>query len=116
MTAPRSPSSPSSSAEYSSPPLRRARIFFSVEQSTGRRPSFERFLREGMATMTGRSSGRDALIQMLIVPVMLTFGVIAMGIAPAVIFEEALQSCFATIAIRTARKASACILVMRLAR
>ena len=61
------------------------RIFLGVEQSTGRRPSFERFMREGMATMTGRSSGRDALIQMLIVPVLLTFGVVAMGIAAAII-------------------------------
>jgi hypothetical protein len=61
------------------------RIFLGVEPGAGRRPSFDRFLREGMATMTGRSSGRDALIQMLIVPVMLILGVIAMGIAAAII-------------------------------
>jgi hypothetical protein len=60
-------------------------IFLGLEQSAGSRPSLDRFLREGMATMTGRSSGRDALIQMLIVPVMLTLGVIAMGIAAAII-------------------------------
>ena len=61
------------------------RIFLGLEESAGRRPSFQRFLNEGMATMTGRSSGRDALIQMLIVPVLLTFGVMLMGIAAAVI-------------------------------
>jgi hypothetical protein len=61
------------------------RIFLGLEESTGRRPSFQRFLNEGMATMTGRSSGRDALIQMLIVPVLLTFGVVLMGIAAAII-------------------------------
>jgi hypothetical protein len=31
-------------------------------------------------TLTGRSSGRDALVQMLIVPVLLTLGLAAMGI------------------------------------
>jgi hypothetical protein len=61
------------------------RIFLGLEHSAGRRPSFERFLREGMATMTGRNSGRDALTQMLIVPGLLTLGVIAMGIAAAII-------------------------------
>lgn len=61
------------------------RLFLGLEQSTGRRPSFQRFMNEGMATMTGRSSGRDALVQMLIVPVLLTFGVIMMGIAAAII-------------------------------
>ena len=60
-------------------------IFLGVERLTGRRPSLDRFMREGMATMTGRSSGRDALVQMLIVPVLQTFGVIAMGIAAAII-------------------------------
>lgn len=61
------------------------RIFLAVEPGAGPRPSFERFLNEGMATMTGRSSGRDALVQMLIVPVLLTLGAIAMGIAAAII-------------------------------
>ena len=61
------------------------RLFLALEPSTGRRPSLQRFLSEGMGTMTGRSSGRDALVQMLIVPVLLTFGVIAMGIAAAII-------------------------------
>ena len=58
-------------------------LFLAIEPGAGRRPSLERFLRDGMATMTGRCSGRDALIQMLIVPVLLTFGVLAMGVAIA---------------------------------
>lgn len=61
------------------------RLFLGQEPSSRGRPSFERFLHEGMATMTGWSSGRDALIQMLIVPVLLTLGVIVMGVAAAVI-------------------------------
>jgi hypothetical protein len=61
------------------------RIFLAVEPDCGPRPSLRRFLDEGMATMTGRCGGRDALIQMLIVPVLLTLGAIAMGIAAALI-------------------------------
>lgn len=61
------------------------RIFLAIEPDAGPRPSFERFLQEGMATMTGWSSGRDALIQMLIVPVLLTLGAAAMGIAAAIL-------------------------------
>lgn len=57
-----------------------ARIFLAVEAAPGRRPSFARFMRVGIDTLTGRSSGRDALLQMLIVPVLVTFGLAAMGI------------------------------------
>lgn len=56
------------------------RLFFGVEPKIGRRPSFDRFMREGMDTLNGRCGGRDALIQMLIVPVLLTLAVIAIGI------------------------------------
>jgi hypothetical protein len=56
------------------------RLFFGIEPSSGRRPSLNRFMHDGMQTLTGRCSGRDALIQMLIVPVLLTFAVIAIGI------------------------------------
>jgi hypothetical protein len=56
-------------------------IFLAVEADPARRPSFEQFLSQGMETLTGHSSGRDAIVQMLIVPVFLTFGVAAMGIA-----------------------------------
>ena len=60
------------------------RIFFAIEPSTGRRPSFDRFMRSGLQTLTGYSTGRDALVQMLIVPVLLTFGALAMAVAAAV--------------------------------
>ncbi|HEY0112034.1 MAG TPA: hypothetical protein VGB59_02660 [Allosphingosinicella sp.] len=56
------------------------RIFFAVEADPARRPSFDRFMRRGLDTATGRSSGKDALIQMLIVPVLLTLGLGAMGV------------------------------------
>jgi hypothetical protein len=58
--------------------------FFRVEG--GRRPSFEPFLAQGMDTLTGHSSAGAALVQMLIVPVSLTIGVTAIGIAAAFIF------------------------------
>lgn len=61
------------------------RIFLRIEPAAGRRPTLGRFLSDGIATMTGHTSGRDALVQMLIVPVLLTVGVIAMGIAAAFI-------------------------------
>ena len=38
-----------------------------------------------MNTFTGHNSGKAALIQMLIVPIMLTLGVLAMGITIAVV-------------------------------
>ena len=56
------------------------KIFLAVEAAPVRRPSFARFLHTGIDTLTGRSSGRDALVQMLIVPVLLTLGLGAMGI------------------------------------
>jgi hypothetical protein len=43
-------------------------------------------MRQGIDTFTGHCSGRTALVHMLIVPVFLTLGVIAMGIAIAIIF------------------------------
>ena len=61
------------------------RIFLRVEPRSGAHPNLERFLSEGMSTFTGHSSGKAALVQMLIVPVFLTMGVLAMGIAVAVI-------------------------------
>jgi len=56
------------------------RIFFAVEADRSRRPTLYRFWHEGMQTLTGRSSGKDAMIQMMIVPVFLAFGLLAMGI------------------------------------
>ena len=61
------------------------RIFFAVERDSGVRMSFDAFLRNGMDTFTGHNSGKAALIQMLIVPVLLTLAVLAMGIAIATV-------------------------------
>jgi hypothetical protein len=60
------------------------RIFFAVEPDKSRRPSLSDFMYRGMDTLTGHSSGRDALVQMLIVPVLLSLGLLAMGIAGAI--------------------------------
>ena len=55
-------------------------IFLRVEAEPRRRPSFSRFMHQGLEIMTGHTGGRDALVQMLIVPVLLTLGLAAMGI------------------------------------
>ena len=60
------------------------RIFLAVEPKARRRSSFDRFMLDGMQTMTGHNSGPAALVQMLIVPVLLTFAALAMGIAAAI--------------------------------
>ena len=60
-------------------------LFFRQEPGRGARPSFDRFMREGIDTFTGHSSGGAALVQMMIVPVLLTFGVLLMAIAIALI-------------------------------
>lgn len=60
------------------------KIFFALEPDSGRRrPSMSDFMYRGMDTLTGHSSGAAALVQMLIVPVLLTFGLLLMGIAGA---------------------------------
>ena len=60
------------------------KIFFALEPDSGRRrPSLSDFMYRGMDTLTGHSSGAEALGQMLIVPVLLTFGLLIMGIAGA---------------------------------
>ena len=61
------------------------RIFFAVERDSGVRASFDDFLNKGMDTLTGHNSGKAALVQMLVVPVMLTLGVLAMGITIAMV-------------------------------
>jgi hypothetical protein len=60
-------------------------LFFRQERSGGERPTLEAFMQDGMDILTGHSSGGAALVQMMIVPVFLTLGVIAMGIAAAII-------------------------------
>jgi hypothetical protein len=54
-------------------------IFLRVEADPTRRPTLSQFMRTGMATATGRISGAGALVQMLVVPVMLTFCLLAIG-------------------------------------
>ena len=61
------------------------RIFFAVERDSCVRASFDDFLNNGMDTLTGHNSGKAALVQMLVVPIMLTLGVLAMGIAIAMV-------------------------------
>ena len=61
------------------------RIFFSVERESGVRADFDDFLSNGMHTLTGHNSGKAALVQMLIVPVLLTLAVLAMGIIIATV-------------------------------
>ena len=61
------------------------RIFLAIEPETGRRPTMSAFLERGIHTATGHLSGRGALVQMLVVPVLLTLGVLAIGIAGIVI-------------------------------
>ena len=56
------------------------RIFFAVEADPSRRPSLSQFMHGGIQTLTGHTTGRDALIQMLIVPALVTFGLMTMGI------------------------------------
>jgi hypothetical protein len=56
------------------------KMFLAVEAAPGRRPTLASFMHSGMMTLTGRSSGRDAMVQMLIVPVLLTLGLAGIGI------------------------------------
>jgi hypothetical protein len=56
------------------------RILLGVEPNQGHRPSFGAFLTKGMDTATGHCSGKDALVQVLIVPVLLTCCALAIGI------------------------------------
>jgi hypothetical protein len=50
------------------------------ENDRSRRPDLLEFLSRGIDTATGRISGGAALVQMLIVPVLLVFAILAMGI------------------------------------
>jgi hypothetical protein len=61
------------------------RLFFGIEPKAGPRIGLDRFMHDGIETFTGHCSGRAALVQMLIVPLFLTLGVAAMGIAIAII-------------------------------
>jgi hypothetical protein len=54
-------------------------LFLRVEQRQAKPPSISDFLTNGMDTATGRISGAGALTQMLIVPVLLTVAILAIG-------------------------------------
>jgi hypothetical protein len=56
------------------------RIFLAVEADRTRKPTLGRFLHTGLATLTGGTGGADALLQMLIVPVLVTLGLAAIGV------------------------------------
>jgi ABC-type amino acid transport system permease subunit len=56
------------------------RLFLAVEGDRSRRPSWREFLSRGMNTHTGHMSGRAALLQILIVPVLLLTAISAMGL------------------------------------
>lgn len=56
------------------------RIFFAVEKDGSKRPDMSRFMERGIDTNTGRMSGSAALLQMFAVPVLVTLGVLAMGL------------------------------------
>lgn len=55
------------------------RIMLAQEAGHDRRPTLESFLARGMVTYTGHSTGAAALIQMLVVPIALTAGVLAIA-------------------------------------
>ncbi len=57
------------------------RIFLAVEKDPSVRPSLARFMAEGIQTNTGHMSGAAALLQMLVVPVSVACGVLAIGLA-----------------------------------
>jgi hypothetical protein len=60
-------------------------IFLKQERDPSRRPTMSRFLAQGMQTYTGHVSGGGALAQMFIVPVLLAFAVLAIGIIAAIV-------------------------------
>jgi hypothetical protein len=60
-------------------------LFLAAERMNGRRVTFAEFMQTGMNTFTGHSTARAALVQMMIVPVFLTIGIAAIGIAASVV-------------------------------
>ena len=61
------------------------RIFFHVERESLVRSPFDDFMQYGMDTFTGHNSGKGALVQMLIIPVVLTLAVVAIGVEIAIV-------------------------------
>jgi hypothetical protein len=54
-------------------------LFLRIEPGAQKRPGLKDFLEQGMDTATGPISGAGALVQMLIVPVLLTVAILAIG-------------------------------------
>lgn len=55
-------------------------IMLKHESDPARRPTMARFMAQGMQTYTGHVTGGGALVQMFVVPVLLAFAVLAIGI------------------------------------
>lgn len=60
-------------------------LIFKQEVTASRRTTMSRFLGQGMQTYTGPCPGKAALVQMFIVPVLLTFGVLLIAAEIALI-------------------------------
>jgi len=58
-------------------------LFLRMEPKVRRTARFDQFLRNGIETATGRVGGGEVLIQMLIVPVLLTLAAIVIGLFAA---------------------------------
>lgn len=65
-------------------------VFFAVpfaflrnEPQHGPRPSYARFLQQGIDTWTGHLTGREAVIQILTIPVMIAVAITGIGIIAA---------------------------------
>jgi len=58
-------------------------IMLKHERDPARRPTLSRFMAQGMETYTGHVTGGGALAQMFVVPVLLAFAVLAIGIITA---------------------------------
>jgi hypothetical protein len=60
-------------------------IFLKVEKDPSRRPDLAEFMAKGLETWTGHCSGRAALVQMLIVPAMLTLCLLCIGVTARIL-------------------------------
>ena len=61
------------------------RLILAQEPVDGARMTMDRFLAGGIETFTGHCSGRAALVQMFVVPVLLALGVLSIAIIIAVV-------------------------------
>jgi hypothetical protein len=61
------------------------RLILAQEPIDGARVTMDHFLTRGIETFTGHCSGRAALVQMFVVPVLLTLGVLSIAIIIAVV-------------------------------